>query len=153
MDHELAQVAEELTQREYWLVDVLPEQVPEHCGGQYFAVEHWFLSHPYIDGVFRKFAAVVLKLNCYYEIRISCDGEYWASNPAPAQVAKCIASCAGSPDRLSLLIGDGEGLLTVCGDDAYMTLYHPDAAVLALIRKLAGSEGLFVWGPRGNAAE
>ncbi len=152
MMYDIASVADGLREKEYWLVDVLPMQVPEHSGGQYFAVEHCFLSHPLIDGIFRKFAAVVLKLNCYYEIRISSDGEYWTSNPDPVQLTKCIEACAGGPGRLCLLLGRGDGLLTLNGDDAYMTLYHPEKKVLELIRVLAGAEGLFVWGPREPSA-
>ena len=142
--------AQMLTAREYWLIDVLPKQVPANGGGQYFAVERRFLAHPHIDRIFRRFASAVLRLNCYYDLHLSRDGEHWTRNPDPVHLAARIESIAGSQDRLWLLIGDAEALITVSGDDAYMTLYRPDAALLELIRVLAGAEGLFVWGPRNE---
>ena len=35
-------------------------------------------------------------------------------------------------------------LITVSGDDTYMTVYNPTEEVLELIGSLAGSEGLFI---------
>lgn len=32
-------------------------------------------------------------------------------------------------------------------DDTHMTIFHPNEKLLALIRALAASEGLFVWEP------
>ena len=35
---------EELLQTPYWIIDILPKQVPKDSPGQYFAVEDFFLK-------------------------------------------------------------------------------------------------------------
>ena len=54
-------------------------------------------------------------------------------------------------EREVLLLFD-DALITSDPEDTYLTLYHPDARLLALVRTLAGSEGLFVWQPAEEAA-
>ena len=67
---------EELLSKPYWIVDILPKQVPANAGGQYFTIEKYFLSPPHIDAIYRKFANMMLKLNCYDDIKVfQVDGE------------------------------------------------------------------------------
>ena len=35
---------DELLQIQYWIIDILPEQVPEDSTGQYFSVEKYYLA-------------------------------------------------------------------------------------------------------------
>lgn len=37
---------DELIEKPYWIVDILPEQVSKKSGGQYFAIEQFYLSEP-----------------------------------------------------------------------------------------------------------
>ena len=34
-------IIDELIEKEYWVVDILPEQVPENSPGQYFDIEKY----------------------------------------------------------------------------------------------------------------
>ena len=38
----MQKTVEELLQCPYWIIDILPSQVPEDSPGQYFAVEKYF---------------------------------------------------------------------------------------------------------------
>ncbi len=40
----MKKTVEELLQCPYWIIDILPLQVPEDSPGQYFAVEKYFLQ-------------------------------------------------------------------------------------------------------------
>lgn len=42
---------EELLERPYWVIDILPWQVPADSPGKYFAVERYFLQEPQIARV------------------------------------------------------------------------------------------------------
>ena len=44
-----------------------------------------------------------------------------------------------------IILKSADVLVTVSGDDTYMTVYNPIEEVLELIGSLAGSEGLFLW--------
>ena len=135
---------ESLLEKPYWLIDVLPKQVPAGSAGQYFNVERYFLSR--LDEISRKFARVLIRLNCYYDLTVSPDGETWILNESPEDLARRLEESAASHSPLSVHIGSGDALVTFSGDDHYMTLYNPDEELLELARQCAQAEGLFVWG-------
>ncbi len=71
---------EELLEKPYWIIDILPKQVPKDSPGQYFAVEDFFLKEE-LSEIKKKHINVVLKLNCYMDITIDDD-----MNPSPEQI-------------------------------------------------------------------
>ena len=125
---------EELLEKPYWVIDLLPEQVPEKSGGQFFAAEKWFLKDPDLR---RKQIDFLLKLNCYYDLTVVRD-EGEIRNPEPRE----LAALAGR-EYLNILAGEN-ALISVDPTDIYMTLYNPDERMLELAGKLAEAEGLFL---------
>ena len=116
---------EELLDKPYWIIDILPEQVPADSPGQYASVEQFYLREPQKSHLLRSYLNILLKLNCYADIQVSCDfGENWEKNPLP--------------DRLHAVM---------MKKDNSMAVYNPDKKLLHLFTKLAASEGLFVWQP------
>ena len=130
----------------YWIIDILPKQVPAGSAGQYFKAERYFLSR--LDEISRKFARILIRLNCYYDLQVSTDGETWILNASPGDLARRFEESASSHSPLSIFIGSDVALVTFSGDDHYMTLYNPDEELLELVRQCAQAEGLFVWGPK-----
>ena len=137
---------ETLLEKPYWLIDILPKQVPAGSAGQYFMAERYFLSR--LDEISWKFAQIIIRLNCYYDLRVSIDGETWILNESPEVLVRRFEDSAASHSPLSVLVGSGDALITFSGDDHYMTLYNPDEELLELVRQCAQAEGLFVWGPK-----
>ena len=127
---------DELLQTSYWVIDILPAQVPKDGPGQYFAVEEYFLDEKRLAAIKEKHINLVLKLNCYR--RISIDGG--AGNPAPEMVAEEMR-------KRYLYIMVDEAMILSEPDDTHLTLFNPNAALLGLVREIAASEGLFVWEP------
>ena len=128
---------EKLLQSEYWIVDILPAQVPKDSPGQYFAVEKYFLQEERLAEIKQKHINLVLKLNCYRDISI--DGET-ACNPLPERIA-------GEMRSRYLYLMTGDAMILSEPDDTHLTVFHPDPELLALIRQIAAGEGLFVWQP------
>ena len=126
---------EELLAQPCWIVDVLPERVPEESPGQFAAVEKFFLQDPALR---RKQLNIILKLNCYYDLTLAA-GDEETGNPAPAEWAERIGR-----EYLNILAGE-QALIAIDHTDTYMTVFTADEKVLATIRKLAAGEGLFVW--------
>ena len=139
-------IIDSLLPKPYWLIDVLPKQVPGGSAGQYFKAERYFLS--WLDEISWKFARILIRLNCYYDLQMSTDGETWILNESPEDLARRFEESAASHSPLSILIGSDEALVTFSGDDHYMTLYNPDKELLELVCQCAQAEGLFVWGPK-----
>ena len=136
---------EEYLNNPYWVIDILPKQVPADGKGQYFRIEKFFLEHPQIDNIYMKFTNILLKLNCYEDINVSYDGEDWITNPAPHELEAALLKCMADKQMLYIILKSADVLITVSGDDTYMTVYNPTEEVMELIGSLAGSEGLFLW--------
>jgi len=63
---------EELLEKPYWIIDILPKQVPKDSPGQYFAIEDFFLKEQLAE-IKKKHISVILKLNCYMDISIDVE--------------------------------------------------------------------------------
>ena len=128
---------EELLQCPYWIIDILPSQVPSDSPGQYFAVEKYFLQGDRIEEIKQRHINLILKLNCYRDISI--DDET-VINPLPEHIAD-------EMKKRYLYIMMGESMILSEPDDTHLTVFNPDLQLLELIRQIAPSEGLFVWKP------
>ena len=126
---------DELLLTPYWIIDILPEQVPKDSFGQYFAVEKYYLAGDRLADIKQKHINVILKLNCYRDISLD---EESSLNPPPERIAEEMRS-------RYLCIMTGGSMIISEPDDTYMTLYNPDKKLLELVRTLASGEGLFVW--------
>ena len=141
----MSSLIEELLERPYWVVDFLPRQVPADRGGRFFAVEPYYLNGPRGSELHRKFADLLLKLNCYYAFRyFPGAGEDPAEDPDPDMLREWLSAEGAS---LNVLIGSEHTLITYSSGCTNLTVYDPSPEVLELIRQLAGAEGLFVWQP------
>ncbi|MDO5133898.1 MAG: hypothetical protein Q4D81_13110 [Eubacteriales bacterium] len=128
---------DELLQSPYWIIDILPKQVPKDSPGQYFAVEEYYLKDDRLSEIKRKHINVILRLNCYRDISIDEEPEI---NPSPERIAKEIR-------RRYLYLMTGESMILSEPDCTHMTVFNPDPQLLELISEIASGEGLFVWKP------
>ena len=128
----------------YWIIDILPKQVPANSSGQYFAIEKHLLSSPQVDCIYRKFAGVLLKLNCYVDLAVfKVEDESWMENPAPDDLERLVLERR----PLFVVLKQSQTMLSITGDDHNMTLYGADEETLQLISSIASAEGLSVWKP------
>ena len=126
---------DELLQKPYWIIDVLPEQVPVDSPGQFFEIERFFLEKNNLTSIKQKHINVLLKLNCYYQISI--DGEV---NPSPERIVDAVT-------ERSLQIMVADAMIASEPDDLCMTVYNPDEKLIKIITAISLGEGLFVWKP------
>ena len=136
------EAVERLLEEPYHVIDFLPVQVPADSAGQYFAVEAFYREPPRRKQLYRKFADLLLGLNCYYDLAVT-DGKEWRTDVPPAELAAMVEKC---PENgfLNILTGNGDSLITLCGGDLYMTLYRASGELLDLTEKLAPAQGLYV---------
>ena len=134
-------------EKTYWVIDILPKQVPEGSRGQYFRIAEYYWSSPQINIIYQKFTHVLLKLNCFEDLDVSLDGEEWVENPAPEELVKMISNCLSDKKMCYILLKTSDVLITLSADDTYMTVYHPTEEILDLLGLISVSEGLFLWKP------
>ena len=136
---------EALLNKPYWVIDILPEQVPENSAGQYFAIEKYYLQQSGITDIHRRFTDIILKLNCYSAFLVWLpDQDQQIRNPEPEKLVSWIN--AEQKDLCIVLAGE-DVLITLNHDDTYMTVYNPPEALINRLRSLALAHGLFLWQP------
>ncbi len=128
---------EELLETPYWIIDILPVQVPKDSAGQYFAIEDYYLNKGRSRDIKKKHIGLILKINCYRDLSFDDEDRI---NPAPEEIALAM-------EKRYLNIRVGGSLIVSKPDDTYLTLYDPDEELLELVKMIAAAEGLFVWKP------
>ena len=126
---------DELLTTPCWIVDILPERVPAHSPGQYFAVEAYYLAETQFSRIKQKHVDIVLKLNCYTDLTLD---EETRVNPDPAHIARAMRE-----RYVCILLGSA--MIVSQPDETHLTVYNPDEDLLDRLRTLAAGEGLFVW--------
>ena len=138
---------EDYLEAPYWVIDILPKQVPAHSSGQYFRIDEYYRSYPHINALYRKFTNILLKLNCYEDMAFSIDGDEWKSKTLPDDIETMVSGCLSDNSMLYILLPAVETMITLSADDTYMTVYNPNEETLELLSALATSEGFFLWKP------
>ena len=128
---------EELLNQPYWIIDILPYQVPKDSPGQYFAVDSYIRKRQ-LPEIKDRHINLILKLNCYMDITVEEE-----LNPAPQKTAEIMKS-------RYVYIMAGDGMILSEPDDTHMTLFGPDEKLLKLVKLLAAGEGLYVWNEGSN---
>ena len=130
----MSKTIEELLNTPYWIIDILPKQVPAGSAGQYFAIEK-YLRETQLSDIKKKHVNLILKLNCYRDISLDEDKEI---NISPEKIADAIHK-----RYVNIMVDDA--MIVSEPEDTYLTIYNPDEDLLTLIRELASGEGMFVW--------
>ena len=128
---------DELLQTPYWIIDILPEQVPADSAGQYFKIERYMMQGSQRAAVKQKHINLILKANCYMDLSLD-EGQSF--NPAPARIAEKL----GTERTLVML---DRAMLVSEPDDTHLTVFNPDESLLSLLRALVAGEGLYLWKP------
>lgn len=149
----LFDLMENLLEGPYWIVDILPEQVPADSDGQYFAVDAYFRQPGRLQDLYRRFAEMILRLNCYNDMLVSFDScETWTENPEPEWFAEKLTYLKGN-EFLRVVFVKEKVMIDIDSEDTNMTVFAPDEddydryALMCRIRKLAAASGFFMWIP------
>lgn len=138
-------MTEALLNKPFWVIDILPGQVPEKSAGRFFAVEKYYLQQPLMADLHRRFADILLKLNCYSDFLVSfSDSDQQLCNPEPEHLVSWIVS---EQKDLCIVLPEENTLITLNHDDTCMTVFNPPKPLLGWIRSLAAANGLFLWQP------
>lgn len=135
-------VLNDLLEKPYYVIDFLPRQVPRDGDGQFFRIENYLLNNYERYGLRDRFIRTILKLMCYYRVTVHW-GE-WLEQPAPEQIAEIVDTIMENHSGyMNMLFPDKNALLVLEWDCLNLTLYNPDAELIALAEQAAQSEGLF----------
>ena len=108
-----------LLQKAYWVVDILPKQVPSGSKGQYFKVEQFFLSHLQMESLYQKFAIIIIKLNCYDDISVCPADNEWIKNPNPSAIIQWLKDCPIEKKDIFVILESSETMITINSENKH----------------------------------
>ena len=145
MDHTLENRVESCLKKPVFVIDLLPERVPQGSRGQYFSIENYWYDSKTVKKLGGKFFRILLKLNCYCDLDV-CLGDEAVRNPEPAKMQAMIRTCRERKrETLWVLVNEDEAMIMLCGDDLFLSVYGPDEKLQQLLGQLSLAEGLFFW--------
>lgn len=136
-----SEIIEDLLEKPFWLIDILPAQVPETRGAQYFEAEKYFLEEPQKSAIHQQFVNLLVKLGCYHDLVVVDVDGHCVDGPLPDTLVRLFAS-----DEPFFVLLDGDAAMVgYTGEDHLMTLYNPSPPLLPLLSALTAASGLFLW--------
>lgn len=145
MDAPIECNVDDFLQKPYWVIDCLPRQVPADAEGQFFAIEHLLLERTRGAELRRRFASVLLMVNCYHGLVVfRGEDARGKTNPRPDKLEKWVMR---NREHLCIALPSEQALIVVPAESTCMTLYNPAAPLLDEVRAIASACGLFVWQP------
>ena len=127
-----------------YVIDPLPAPAPAGRG-RFSPVEDYWRGTKEYRRLYRKFFRLLLKVNCYYDFKVSF-GEKWAANPSPEKLAGWVKDCTrGQKDYLNIFLDSDQSMILLNGDALSLAVYSPGKKLRRLLEQLAQSEGLFFW--------
>ena len=128
----------------FLLADHLPRPVPREAGGRVFALERYFSRPDGAGALRRRFAELLLRLNCYWSMEVSFDAcAHWTRDPEPEDFLRRTEALAGE-DFLRVLYPGPGAMADLEAGELSLTLYAPDETFAETARALAGAAGLFL---------
>ena len=73
------------------------------------------------------------------------DDEVSTFNPEPEQLLDAVNKVQTLKRHLVIVIAATSTMLMLSGDDTHMSVYNANQEMLQLLKKLATSQGLFLW--------
>lgn len=146
-DIERYDLIEELLESSCLIVDIMPGQVPAERGERYFETEEYFLEPERLKKLRVRYAELLLKLSCYFDMDVSFDaGETREGHMKPEDLVMKLSDTSGP--FFFRAIFENEGVMVDLDScDTWMAVYGEGASLLKILKELAASEGLFVWSP------
>ena len=136
---------EELLEGPWWVVDILPRRVPKESPAQYFAVEQYYLQPNRIREIYRRYAEILIRLNCYYGMAVSLDDcETWEKDPDPESFVHRVEN-APRNRLLRAVFEEQRAMIDLDFGYTDLAVYDPEGNILDILRSLATAEGFFLW--------
>ena len=136
------EIVDRLLEKTCYIIDFLPGQAPKDCGGLFFEVEDYLLSHYDRFGLRDRFIRIILKTMCYYPV--SAYWGEWVEQPTPEQIVEMIDTVIEKhSEDLNMLFTGKDALMQFGWDSLHISVYNPDDEMCELLEKISISEGMF----------
>ena len=136
---------ERLLEDDYWIIDILPSQIPIEKQAEYRALTDEYFESDKIAELHRRYAEILTMINSRYNTAMLCMPEDdWTISPHDNAVKDAVIHHT-ERGCVDLLIPEEDTLISLQAEDLYITVYHPTKEILSLLRKAVSESGFYIW--------
>ena len=136
---------ERLLEDDYWIIDILPSQIPIEKQAEYRALTDEYFESGKVAQLHRRYADILTMINSRFKTAMLCMPEdEWTISPHNNDVKDAVIHHT-ERGCVDLLLPEEETLISLQAEDLYITVYHPTEEILSLLRQAVSESGFYIW--------
>ena len=136
---------ERLLEDDYWIIDILPSQIPIEKQAEYRALTDEYFESGKVAQLHRRYADILTMINSRFKTAMLCMPEdEWTISPDDVAVKDAVIHHT-EQGCVDLLLTEEETLISLQAEDLYITVYHPTEEILSLLRQAVSESGFYIW--------
>ncbi len=136
---------ERLLEDDYWIIDILPSQIPIEKQAEYRALTDEYFESGKVAQLHRRYADILTMINSRFKTAMLCMPEdEWTISPDDVAVKDAVIHHT-ERGCVDLLLPEEETLISLQAEDLYITVYHPTEEILSLLRQVVSESGFYIW--------
>ena len=136
---------ERLLEDDYWIIDILPSQIPIEKQAEYRALTDEYFESGKVAQLHRRYADILTMINSRFKTAMLCMPEdEWTISPDNSAVNDAVIHHT-ERGCVDLLLPEEETLISLQAEDLYITVYHPTEEILSLLRQAVSESGFYIW--------
>ena len=136
---------ERLLEDDYWIIDILPSQIPIEKQAEYRALTDEYFESGKVAQLHRRYADILTMINSRFKTAILCMPEdEWTISPHNNDVKDAVMHHT-ERGCVDLLLPEEETLISLQAKDLYITVYHPTDEIISLLRQAVSESGFYIW--------
>ena len=139
------EVKSRFIQMAYWIIDILPSQIPIEKQAEYRALTDEYFESGKVAQLHRRYADILTMINSRFKTAMLCMPEdEWTISPDDVAVKDAVIHHT-ERGCVDLLLPEEETLISLQAEDLYITVYHPTEEILSLLRQAVSESGFYIW--------
>uniref|UniRef100_UPI003864367C DUF4298 domain-containing protein n=1 Tax=Ruminococcus sp. TaxID=41978 RepID=UPI003864367C len=136
---------ERLLEDDYWIIDILPSQIPIEKQAEYRALTDEYFESGKVAQLHRRYADILTMINSRFKTAMLCMPEdEWTISPDDVAVKDAVIHHT-ERGCVDLLLPEEETLISLQAEDLYITVFHPTEEILSLLRQAVSESGFYIW--------
>lgn len=138
-------MVERLLEDDYWIIDILPAQIPVENQREYRDITDEYFESGKVAELHRQYADILTLLSGRFNAAMLCMPEdEWKISP-DANTIKDAVIRHTERGCVDLLLSDVDVLISLQAEDLYITVYHPTEEILSLLQQAVSKMGFYIW--------
>ena len=136
---------ERLLEDDYWIIDILPSQIPIEKQAEYRALTDEYFESGKVAQLHRRYADILTMINSRFKTAMLCMPEdEWTISPDDVAVKDAVIHHT-ERGCVDLLLPEEETLISLQAEDLYITVYHPTEVIISLLQQAVSESGFYIW--------